>query len=95
LLIILILHLAISLFILSGFLDVEADFAHAVVVAHLIRSSLDNNIVLVDGGVDDGAVVDGEQRVFPCGADQCQGGMVFGDAAVVDALERHEAGKLI
>ena len=38
----------------------EANLAHAVIIADLIGGSLNDDIVLVDGGIIDSAVIDVE-----------------------------------
>ena len=63
----------------------EADLAHAVIVADLIGSGLDDDVVFVDGGVVDGAVVDGEDVVVAGHGDHGEVGIVVADAAVIYA----------
>lgn len=63
----------------------ESDLAHAVIVADLIRGSLNDDIVLVDGGIVDGAVIDGEDVVVSGHGDQGEVGIVLPDAAVIYA----------
>lgn len=41
----------------------EPNLAHAIIISNLIRGGLNDDIVFVDGGVIDGAVVDGEDMV--------------------------------
>lgn len=63
----------------------EADLAHTVVIPHLIRGSLDDDIVLVDGGIIDGGVVDVEDLVVSGHGEEGEVGSVLPDAAVIYA----------
>jgi len=54
-------HVACVLPVFLGLLDVEADLADAVVVADFFVADFDDDVVLVDGGVVDVGVVDGEE----------------------------------
>ena len=49
--------------LLPALLHVQPDLAQAVVVAELVGRRLDDNVLLVDGGVGDGGVVEGEEGV--------------------------------
>jgi hypothetical protein len=65
----------------------EANLANAVLVADLLIAELDDDVVLVDGGVGDVGVVDGEDVLGGGHCFEGEDGLVGEEFAVVCAFE--------
>jgi len=63
--------------LLFGLLHVESNLAHAVIVADLLDGSLDDDVLLVDGGVVDRGVVDRQDGLLTRHRDESQRGGVL------------------
>jgi len=76
----------VGLLVFFGLFDMESDFAHAVIVAYFFCSGLDDDVVFVDGGVDNVFVVDGEDGMVVGHGSECEYWGVFEDSAVIDTF---------